>query len=354
MPDMYDHLEGGFSDALRKMIDESGGRIWINSGYRSVERQTQLWQNELAKYGGNEAEARKWVAPPGHSNHNFGLAADLGGDLALAHQLAPQFGLTFPMSWEAWHIEPVYARQKRGDDYKNGLTTPPDGMAPDSGQDPYGSLHNQIYVMSELIKGTPAANLMGSFNTPTRDTTTDAGKLQFATGDPGALASDEGRSQWAADFLNKIGAPLTQDNIKFMVAWQRAESGGGGGQFNPLNTTQGGYPGESNLNSVGVKNYQSYADGIDANAKVINNGLYGGILDALRRGNDALGAAAALTSSPWGTGALVQKILQSDWGSLPGSAPTSMPGGDEGAASPVSQQPAIVEPSAFRPAGSRY
>ena len=60
---------------------------------------------------------------------------------------------------------------------------------------------------------------------------------------------------------------------------------------------------------MGVKNYLSYADGLDANVKVINNGLYSNILAALPRGDDAHNVAQAITNSPWGTGALVDKIL---------------------------------------------
>jgi LAS superfamily LD-carboxypeptidase LdcB len=73
-------LDSSFSGALMRMILASGGRLRINSGYRSVERQTELWNAALKKYGSPEA-ARRWVAPPGHSNHNRGIAADLAGDL---------------------------------------------------------------------------------------------------------------------------------------------------------------------------------------------------------------------------------------------------------------------------------
>src|SRR5688572_28884240 len=100
-------MDPRFASALEQMIHESGGRIWIVSGYRSVEEQTSLWNNALAKYGSEDA-ARQWVAPPGRSNHNHGIAADLGfsdGGLEWAHQNAQKYGLYFPMSWEDWHIE---------------------------------------------------------------------------------------------------------------------------------------------------------------------------------------------------------------------------------------------------------
>jgi hypothetical protein len=102
----FDGLKENFKSRLLRLIQASEGRIWLVSGYRSVERQTQLWNAAVKKYG-SAAAARKWVAPPGKSNHNHGVAADLAGDLALAKRLAPQFGLHFPMDWEPWHIEPL-------------------------------------------------------------------------------------------------------------------------------------------------------------------------------------------------------------------------------------------------------
>lgn len=130
MASMWDNLNGDFASRLRGLIAESGGRITMVSGYRSEARQQELWAQALSKYG-SEAEARKWVAPPGHSNHNKGLAVDLGGDLQLAHQLAPKYGLNFPMGHEPWHIEP------------EGIKSSPDAYttAPDDNND--GGLGSQ-------------------------------------------------------------------------------------------------------------------------------------------------------------------------------------------------------------------
>lgn len=123
-------MRADFSSALENLIAASGGRIWIASGDRDTELQRRLWEDKLAEYGlppdidpddPRAADARNYVAPPGHSNHEKGLAADLAGDLALAHQLAGQFGLYFPMPWEEWHIEIMGSR----DEAQDGYTTPP-------------------------------------------------------------------------------------------------------------------------------------------------------------------------------------------------------------------------------------
>jgi hypothetical protein len=128
---------------------------------------------------------------------------------------------------------------------------------------------------------------------------TSSGKLNKAGVDP---------TTWARDFLTKAGLPITSENVRAVEAWQQAE--GTAATFNPLATTQGGYAGSTNFNSVGVKNFVSYQDGIDANAKVLNNGLYPNIIAALKKGDSALDVALAIKDSPWGSGALVEKIIR--------------------------------------------
>lgn len=93
-----------FKTALDRLIAASGGKVWVTSGFRSNERQAELFKAAVQKYGSEEA-ARKWVAPPGKSKHNHGVAADLGGDLAWVRANAARFGLYQPMSWEPWHWE---------------------------------------------------------------------------------------------------------------------------------------------------------------------------------------------------------------------------------------------------------
>lgn len=96
--------------ALRRAVDRliaaANGRIHLVSGARSTARQTELWNEALKKYGDPEL-ADDWVARPGSSNHEAGLAVDLGGDLELAVGLVEELGLPLrrPMSWEPWHFE---------------------------------------------------------------------------------------------------------------------------------------------------------------------------------------------------------------------------------------------------------
>lgn len=108
----FQDFDPRFAGALQRFIAASPG-LQVNSGYRSPARQAELFSAAVQKYG-SEAAARRWVAPPGHSYHNKGLAADLGftgeGSLAWAHQHAGDYGLVFPLSNENWHIELAGAR----------------------------------------------------------------------------------------------------------------------------------------------------------------------------------------------------------------------------------------------------
>lgn len=108
-------LNPEFSANLRAMIaaaSAEGIQIGITSGLRTTERQAELWQQALAKYG-SAAAARKWVAPPGKSLHEKGMAADISGSAsakAWAARNAARFGLTFPLGNEPWHVELAGAR----------------------------------------------------------------------------------------------------------------------------------------------------------------------------------------------------------------------------------------------------
>lgn len=92
--------------AVERLTERSAGRIYVTSGYRSIEEQQVLWQDALRRHGSAEA-ADDWVARPGHSMHEKGLAVDLGGDLTLAASLVGELGLPMhrPMSWEPHHFE---------------------------------------------------------------------------------------------------------------------------------------------------------------------------------------------------------------------------------------------------------
>jgi hypothetical protein len=125
-------LTGDFSQRLTQMILDAraqGVDLGVGSGYRSYEKQKRLWEQALKKYGSPE-KARKWVAPPGGSFHNKGLAVDLNSNgqflgkdanskaTEWAHANAKKYGLHFRMGHEPWHIEPI-EKSKSSSDKEN-------------------------------------------------------------------------------------------------------------------------------------------------------------------------------------------------------------------------------------------
>lgn len=74
--------------------------LWIVSGFRTRAEQATLYEQKPGL-----------AAPPGHSNHELGLAADLGypsdGAEDMAHVRAAGCGLSFPVPYEPWHVEPA-------------------------------------------------------------------------------------------------------------------------------------------------------------------------------------------------------------------------------------------------------
>lgn len=109
--------EAAFNKALQKMIADSGHKVSITSGKRDPQKQKDLWAKALKKYGDPEI-ADNWVARPGTSKHESGLAADLKfADDATKkwfHQNAAKYGLYFPMSHEPWHIQLKAAAKNSG------------------------------------------------------------------------------------------------------------------------------------------------------------------------------------------------------------------------------------------------
>jgi hypothetical protein len=76
---------------------------------------------------------------------------------------------------------------------------------------------------------------------------------------------------WAQSELQQLGDPLTSADEQSLIAWALLE--GGGGTYNPLNTSLP-EPGSSKFNSSGVQNYTSWAQGVEAIASTIDESTY--------------------------------------------------------------------------------
>ena len=108
---------------------------------------------------------------------------------------------------------------------------------------------------------------------------------------------------WAVAILKGIGAPVTSGNVQAMTAWAQKEGGNwnNSASYNPINTTEPA-PGATSINSVGVKAYTSWKQGIDSTIATLNNGYYPNILERLRTGTTPSQLAMTPDMSTWGSG----------------------------------------------------
>jgi phage-related minor tail protein len=113
------------SDGLNEVLKERLSMLFqqfpglsIRSGFRSYEEQARLYAEK----------GPGWAAPPGRSNHERGLAADLqlgpGMTWAQVHAAAATLGVSFPLANraskpEAWHAE--VARGVANDNARGGI-----------------------------------------------------------------------------------------------------------------------------------------------------------------------------------------------------------------------------------------
>jgi hypothetical protein len=104
-------LDPRLAAAVGELISESNGAVRLGSGFRDRTEQEALWRAALERYGDPEV-ADDWVARPGSSFHERGLAVDLSGDLTLAVRLVARLGLPLhrPLPWEPWHFELLGSR----------------------------------------------------------------------------------------------------------------------------------------------------------------------------------------------------------------------------------------------------
>lgn len=84
---------------LEKLFEEAaknGHQLVAVSGFRSFETQRLIYRRKI-KTTGSEDKARLWVAPPGASEHQLGLAIDLGRKTS--NNLNASFGKSKEGQW---------------------------------------------------------------------------------------------------------------------------------------------------------------------------------------------------------------------------------------------------------------
>ncbi len=149
----------------------------------------------------------------------------------------------------------------------------------------------------QSISEVPAAPLISAPKIPAKEISSRKDGTPIA-----AATSDD---DFYKEILKRIGAPISNNNMLYLYAWRQAE--GGHALYNPFNTTQKA-PSATNYNSVGVKNYTSLEQGLNATVATLQNGRYDGIINSLRESKTPKETVDALIESPWGTGKLAKRI----------------------------------------------
>ena len=152
--DSFTRLDPKFATGVHGLTSAAraaGIPLQITSAYRSPPVQAQIVADGMAKYGlgnradawradvarlGPEAAGRQWrpemreagltrfIAMPGGSQHQRGTAVDFAMNGSLIRDAnspaaqfirnnAEQYGLSVPMSWEPWQVEPVGSRVRK-------------------------------------------------------------------------------------------------------------------------------------------------------------------------------------------------------------------------------------------------
>lgn len=82
VPGQVRNLRQEAAAALEEMyaacLEEDGLTLTSISGYRSYSKQSTIYSNKLERVGGSKAKADEYVARPGASEHQLGLAMDVG------------------------------------------------------------------------------------------------------------------------------------------------------------------------------------------------------------------------------------------------------------------------------------
>jgi len=199
--DEHLNFNDDMGSALARFLEDAqsaGHNIQINSGYRSTDRQAELFANAVERYG-SEAAARRWVAPPGRSQHNHGNAADLsyGNEAAQAwaHANAARYGLNFRMEWEPWHIEFAGHNDRSG----NGT-----GVSNSVQYTPVSTISGNPEEDGEI---TALASAILNESTPDRDAPSTVSASEDAT------TEEDGHNADASDEMNESSDNSTNENV---------------------------------------------------------------------------------------------------------------------------------------------
>lgn len=106
------------------------------------------------------------------------------------------------------------------------------------------------------------------------------------------------RGFFAEQLLLGLNAPVNKHTVYGILAWLEGENTKA--KNNPLATTRIGYGGTA-FNTAGVKNYPTFAMGMQATLSTIKLAPYKKLRAVINIGESAHDIAREIVASPWGT-----------------------------------------------------
>jgi murein DD-endopeptidase MepM/ murein hydrolase activator NlpD len=158
----------------------------------------------------------------------------------------------------------------------------------------------------------PGGNYISSFVAPALGELLSSGAASntssMSSGSSVNMSASGSQAEFATSLLVGLGAPTTEGNVKALTTWMRFEGGHwkNSAKYNPLNTTLT-VPGSTSMNSVGVKAYANWNEGLQATISTLTGSKadargYTAIVNALRSGTDPNSVLDAVNNSAWLSG----------------------------------------------------
>ena len=288
---LNDRINKGLLDDLDKAAALAGITVTITTaktghGAKTITGNVSRHSKETAvDIGILNGVGSKGASNPNNGNPEFRRLGDKLKDALVS--------LGYVWNTERGNEKAVLWQTKLGGNHYNHLHVsnngnPSDVTTPTEKKDSEGKSVLPVIVAADVLK--KLIELLKQKNITSTDLSIFTGKKESTV----TISNDE---DFYKSILKCIGAPESEENMKFMYAWRQSE--GGKYKNNPFNTKRD-YP---NATGGGIKNYQTPEDGVNATCETLKLSYYTCIVDGLKNDIGALEISQKCNSalSTWGT-----------------------------------------------------